>query len=213
MVHGYETIGRLIDEHIRQDAGEIGVAMPRRKVAEVSKLSVCQPGELHGACQVRLLLENSVRTHRCSSVIPLLGRYGRQVRTVPEIPCEVILCGRTCAFLPGRGRQGNSVAIVRHPAIVGSLWAIFDLLWNAGDEFAEDSTQKTFRDEMSRTVLRHLAAGEKDEVIARRLGLSVRTCRRHIAAIMDELGASSRFQAGVLAQRRDVYGNGVDLVR
>ncbi|WP_410092509.1 hypothetical protein [Streptomyces sp. uw30] len=33
---------------------------------------------------------------------------------------------------------------------------------------------------------------------ALRLGMSVRTCRRHIADTMVELGAQSRFQAGYL---------------
>ncbi len=46
-----------------------------------------------------------------------------------------------------------------------------------------------------------LAEGAKDEVIARRLGVSLRTCRRHIAEILETLQADSRFQAGVLAER------------
>lgn len=44
-----------------------------------------------------------------------------------------------------------------------------------------------------------LAAGAKDETIARELGVSLRTCRRHIAEMMRMTGAGSRFQAGVLA--------------
>ncbi|MCZ0982437.1 hypothetical protein O1L60_35735 [Streptomyces diastatochromogenes] len=46
-----------------------------------------------------------------------------------------------------------------------------------------------------------LAEGAKDEVIARRMGMSLRTCRRHIADLLEELGAESRFQGGVLAER------------
>lgn len=42
----------------------------------------------------------------------------------------------------------------------------------------------------------------KDEMIARRLGMSLRTCRKHIAESMETLGASSRFQAGYLARAR-----------
>ena len=42
----------------------------------------------------------------------------------------------------------------------------------------------------------------KDEQIARALGMSVRTVRRRVADLMDELGADSRFQAGVEAVRR-----------
>ena len=53
-----------------------------------------------------------------------------------------------------------------------------------------------------RFLLRQLAAGAKDEQIARTLGVSLRTVRRRIADLMTELGADSRFQAGVEAARR-----------
>ena len=53
-----------------------------------------------------------------------------------------------------------------------------------------------------RLLLRQLAGGAKDEQIARALGLSVRTVRRRVAELLDELGADSRFQAGAEAVRR-----------
>ncbi|MFF7634637.1 hypothetical protein ACFZB9_15980 [Kitasatospora sp. NPDC008050] len=43
-------------------------------------------------------------------------------------------------------------------------------------------------------------------MIAERAGLSVRSCRRHIAELMDRLGARSRFQAGVIAVQRGLIG-------
>jgi len=43
-------------------------------------------------------------------------------------------------------------------------------------------------------ILTMLAGGAKDETVARSLGLSVRTCRRHIAEILTRLNATSRFQ-------------------
>jgi DNA-binding NarL/FixJ family response regulator len=48
-------------------------------------------------------------------------------------------------------------------------------------------------------VLSLLEAGYPDESIAVRLGVSVRTVRRMITAMMDRLGARSRFQAGARA--------------
>jgi DNA-binding NarL/FixJ family response regulator len=53
-----------------------------------------------------------------------------------------------------------------------------------------------------RLLLSQLAGGAKDEQIARALGLSVRTVRRRVAELLVELGADSRFQAGVEAVRR-----------
>ena len=51
-------------------------------------------------------------------------------------------------------------------------------------------------------LLALMAAGLKDEVVARRLGLSLRTVRRRIAQLMRELDADTRFQAGIEAARR-----------
>ena len=51
-------------------------------------------------------------------------------------------------------------------------------------------------------LLRQLAAGAKDEQIARTLGLSLRTVRRRVADLLIELGVDTRFQAGVEAVRR-----------
>lgn len=50
-------------------------------------------------------------------------------------------------------------------------------------------------------VLRLLGTGITDDVAAERLGWTPRTLRRRLRAAMDKLGASSRFQAGMLAER------------
>ena len=52
------------------------------------------------------------------------------------------------------------------------------------------------------TLVNLLASGRKDEAIARQLGVSGRTLRRRIAEVQDQLGATSRFQAGLQAARR-----------
>jgi DNA-binding NarL/FixJ family response regulator len=57
------------------------------------------------------------------------------------------------------------------------------------------------RPDLRRFLLQELAAGAKDEQIARTLGLSLRTVRRRVADLI-ELGVDNRFQAGVEAVRR-----------
>jgi DNA-binding CsgD family transcriptional regulator len=51
------------------------------------------------------------------------------------------------------------------------------------------------------SVLRLLAAGAKDDTIARQLQVSDRTIRRVIAGLMDQFTAESRFQLGLRAAR------------
>jgi DNA-binding NarL/FixJ family response regulator len=52
-----------------------------------------------------------------------------------------------------------------------------------------------------RNLLTLLAAGAKDETIARQLGVSPRTVTRRVGELLDQLGARTRFHAGVLAER------------
>ncbi|MGN2641186.1 response regulator transcription factor [Nocardia takedensis] len=51
------------------------------------------------------------------------------------------------------------------------------------------------------TLLQLLGRGYTDEAAARRMNLSVRTVRRLTSQLMSQLGARSRFEAGVLASR------------
>ncbi|WP_438312064.1 LuxR C-terminal-related transcriptional regulator [Streptomyces sp. HUAS TT3] len=57
---------------------------------------------------------------------------------------------------------------------------------------------RSLSDELRQTLVRLLSEGLEDRAIARRLGMSERTCQRHIAEIMRVVGARSRFQAGYL---------------
>jgi DNA-binding CsgD family transcriptional regulator len=51
-------------------------------------------------------------------------------------------------------------------------------------------------------VVRLLAEGQTDDVVARRLGVSARTVRRIVTVVMRRLDARSRFEAGVHAVQR-----------
>jgi predicted transcriptional regulator len=53
-----------------------------------------------------------------------------------------------------------------------------------------------------RALLTLLVSGLKDDAIARQLGLSTRTMRRRMQALLTALGVANRFQAGVQAARR-----------
>lgn len=103
---------------------------------------------------------------------------------------------------PARGGLAIGDETLLH--LFGSMleWAWTDsvpLLDQGDDEHAVAS-------EVKRSVARLLEMGLKDEAIARRLGLSLRTCRKRIAELMEELDSTSRFQAGAQAVRRGLLG-------
>ena len=55
--------------------------------------------------------------------------------------------------------------------------------------------------EREQEVLAHLASGDSNKLIARSLDLSPHTVKRHVANILDKLGASTRGQAAAWHRR------------
>ncbi|MCS0600862.1 helix-turn-helix transcriptional regulator [Streptomyces sp. LP11] len=132
---------------------------------------------------------------------------GAEYRTSHELFGRVIIYDKSLAFLPDRTDSWGAVA-VREPTIVGYFHDIFEQYWIRATPFsdaAQDGLERVAK-EIHQTIVDLLAAGLKDESIARRLGMSLRTARRHIADIMETLGADSRFQAGVLAAQAQLTG-------
>lgn len=110
----------------------------------------------------------------------------------------------TCGGMEQPTRGGLAIGDETLLHLFGSMleWAWTDsvpLLDQGDDEHAVAS-------EVKRSVARLLEMGLKDEAIARRLGLSLRTCRKRIAELMEELDSTSRFQAGAQAVRRGLLG-------
>lgn len=131
------------------------------------------------------------------------ARAGEEVRVLPEIPIRLMVVGTTHALFPDSlGTAESTRMVVRQSGLVGAATLIFDLLWARAATVAEFSPGSADGGTQRRFLLEQLATGAQDEQIARRLGISLRTVRRRIAEVLDELDASSRFQAGVEAIRR-----------
>ncbi|MEU3426191.1 LuxR C-terminal-related transcriptional regulator [Streptomyces gardneri] len=125
---------------------------------------------------------------------------GGQVRTTNEVRDRFLVFDRKTAFIPAG--EGDAIAVVYDGAVAAFLAGLHARVWESAFDF--DSGAAGYAGTMGdlkATLLDLLASGAKDEVIARRVGMSERTLRRHVATIMQDLSASSRFQAGVLAAR------------
>ncbi len=160
---------------------------------------------------LRVLLQHATVRHEPTRAWAAeIVAAGGEVRTVPVVPNRMILHDRERAMLPPEGGDvTNGAIVVREPGVVDFLVAVHQLLWNQGTDYpltaanGEEVGSESGADAaLRRAVLEQLVTGAKDDVIARRLGMSVRSCRRHITDIVRDLGAESRFQAGVLAVRR-----------
>ncbi|MFI6847103.1 helix-turn-helix transcriptional regulator [Kitasatospora sp. NBC_00085] len=113
---------------------------------------------------------------------------------------EAIIIDRRTAILAGAPVRGvRTYTVVSSPEVVDGVRSLFRATWEAATDLA-DCARPPHLTEQARHILRTLAAGHTDETGARLLGLSLRTYRRRVAEVMTALGATSRFQLGLLAQ-------------
>jgi DNA-binding CsgD family transcriptional regulator len=137
------------------------------------------------------------RDHLCGQV-----QQGVQARSHPAPPQRLVIVDGRVAILP---RDRSAGAMVVHGSdLVAPTAALFDAVWHEAIPIVTDgqATESEFSDARVRQVVALLAQGQKDEAIARRLQVSVRTVRRLVSAALTALHAESRFEAGVLAVRR-----------
>ncbi|WP_051801384.1 helix-turn-helix transcriptional regulator [Streptomyces sp. NRRL F-525] len=159
---------------------------------------------LNRGVRMRTLYQHSARRHGpTQAYVERIAPAGAQVRTMTDLFGRMIAFDRRIAFVPHPQRRGGAV-VVRSPAAVAFLCEAFDRAWDHGAPFSEPERTPVAVDDLRQGILRLLSRGLKDEVIARRLGISLRTCRKHIADLFQELNADSRFQAGYLAATREL---------
>jgi hypothetical protein len=133
----------------------------------------------------------------------LIGRaaIGEQIRVVPEVPTRLAVIGNRAMVPDPPGLSAERRLVVRQPGLVEMLVNYFEALWERAVAVpALDRGHVTA--DLHHLLLAQLAQGARDEQIARTLGISLRTVRRRVAAMMVDLGVDSRFQAGVEAVRR-----------
>ena len=128
-------------------------------------------------------------------------RGGERFRLTSSVPFSAVIVDETAAIVDVSAfdPSGFGSALIRARAMVLALIALSDHLWDLGSPLNVGGAATERRDQM---ILSLLAAGAPDATIARQTGVSQRTVERRVRALMDQLGAGTRFQAGVQAARR-----------
>jgi DNA-binding CsgD family transcriptional regulator len=129
---------------------------------------------------------------------------GAQARTLPEPPFKMIISDdeRASLVLHADERRPDPMGlrIAGSPAL-RLLVKTFDVLWSLAAPISVNPAADEL-DERDKAILTLMGLGATDDTIARRLGMSRRTVVRRTARLLERLGASTRFQAGVQATRR-----------
>jgi predicted DNA-binding protein (UPF0251 family) len=136
-----------------------------------------------------------------------VSKLGAEIRTVGDGFMQMLVFDATVAVLAVQGNP-EAALIVREPNLLAFTIAAFERAWTAATPFPRDYRQDqvvAISDEMKSDIVRMLVEGMEDRAIARRMGISLRTCQRHVSEVMDRLGARSRLQAGYLIRERRLF--------
>jgi DNA-binding CsgD family transcriptional regulator len=137
--------------------------------------------------------------------LPALRRLPQsrlEIRVVERELREIVVVDGAGALVRGAATEqgGAQATVVNDTAAVRALELMFAGAWSRGRRLADHlELGPRLRTELTRNILERLRAGRTDDVAARELNVSLRTYRRHVAEIMRELDANSRFQAGARA--------------
>lgn len=132
------------------------------------------------------------------------ARVGEQARVIPELPLKVAIVDDS-ALVPLLAHPDDERALVIHrSALVDGLRLLFELLWEQATPvlLTDGPSVPPAEQTVDREIATLLAGGLPDKVIARQLGVSLRTVARRVGVLMEQLGARTRFQAGVRAAAR-----------
>lgn len=202
--------GEAINERLSQLAAsavrECVSFNPGRRTPEAIEASKpLNRAALERGVGIRFVYSDSVRNDPISRDYgQWLSDLGGAARTVPVVPHLMIVVDRSVALLPSHPDQPSRGALeVRSPGVIAALMDHFEAVWSHGQALGHTHDRDVDGlTALERQLLGLLSDGHTDETSARRLSVSLRTVRRMMSDLTERLGARSRFEAGLLAERR-----------
>lgn len=119
-------------------------------------------------------------------------------RVTSEPVKHLAVVNRSAAFIQADPATPTAGALqIRQPGVVAMLADVFDGMWARARDLGDLPLSP-----IEQRVLHALTCHDTDESAARSINVSVRKFRAHVADLMARLGASTRFQAALLAKER-----------
>ncbi|MFI2434285.1 helix-turn-helix transcriptional regulator [Streptomyces sp. NPDC018693] len=136
-----------------------------------------------------------------------LTTAGARIRVLDDLSELILVYDGHTALVPLDPRDSSKGALcTREAALVTNFVERFERLWESARDFTECTSDAAKTEpelpEVQRRVLESMCTAAKDETRARDVGVSLRTYRRHVADLMNELGAENRAHAALLARER-----------
>jgi sugar-specific transcriptional regulator TrmB len=207
-VSGRDLVADRVSELLAQATSEVLTVLT--VLPNPDALASARRGDallLERGVQTRLLvLAGHVRrSHDYLAYLDELVGLGAEVRVLPTLPTRMIVVDHSAAILPSDpDNPGAGATIVRHHALIQLMRDTFETLWREGGHLGggAGTSEGWEPSELELEVIRLLGRGNKDEAIARRVGMSLRSVRRLISQVSTELGSGSRFELGMICASR-----------
>ncbi|NYE41651.1 DNA-binding NarL/FixJ family response regulator [Streptomyces fulvorobeus] len=213
VLQGRQMIIDTIREASAHARGEVLTAQPggNRLVDSAEQGLANAHAVIAAGGHIRHLYQHPVRySPRIAEYLAQLPPGRVQVRTMEQTIERLIIFDRSVAFIPATNDRSTALEI-RHPALVRYLIQVYEVLWAQATPLTEQ-LQPTAPGApitaVQQSIARLLVEGHVDDIVARKLGISVRTCRAHIAKLMQALDASSRTHLGALLVKSGLVETG-----
>lgn len=202
---GRAAVQRRLDELLRSVTVEMLAVNPRPTSEEFYESELVGGTALtHRGVQLRTIVGPDVYDLPANlQHVHALQAIGDEHRIHPDPPLQMLLLDRRVAVVPiDPEASADGALFVWSATLVRSFLLLYESLWEQARPLLQPVDAPPELPPREARLLELLAAGLKDEAIARHLGVSVRTVRRESALLLDRLGAGTRFQAGIEAARR-----------
>ncbi|WP_026535546.1 helix-turn-helix transcriptional regulator [Arthrobacter sp. H14] len=206
VIEDRKVVRRLLIDYGRDVTEQVLIAQPGQgSTADVHEESVKKDLELLAKGVVRKnISHDSTRDHMPTRrAVAALAPVGGEYRTLPLVPLRMMVFDQKLVIVQRQlDADDNAALVIRDLNLIRTFDRLFHVAWEFAQPFPveEEDQSPTKLNNVQQSILKGLAAGHGDEAIARRLDINVRTCRRHIAWMLEELGATSRFQAAIKAR-------------
>ncbi|WP_406451893.1 helix-turn-helix transcriptional regulator [Streptomyces sp. NBC_00876] len=134
---------------------------------------------------------------------------GAEVRTIAGSLTRLIVFDSAAALIELRGAPQGAV-LVHEPSVVDFMVSAFERSWLNAAPFPTQYDRGRVHavgEDVKSEIMRLLVRGEEDKVISRTIGISPRTCQRHISEIMQRIGARNRAHVGFLISERGLLSD------
>ncbi|MEV6742477.1 helix-turn-helix domain-containing protein [Streptomyces sp. NPDC051104] len=205
-----DSANAVIDELVEKSQEEVLLSCPGNvhSQADLDAVQARAESLLRRGVVIRCLYQHSARfTSGTAEHVSSMVEMGAQVRTRSDGFMKLAAFDQKAALIE-QAAAANKYVLVLDRSVVTFMRRSFQRAWSRGTPFSggyQRAEIESISRDIKETIIHLLVEGIEDKVIARRLGISLRTCQRHIAEILQVLGARNRLHAGYLIRDRGLH--------